>query len=83
MQFIAAERMGPDGHHEHFRSVCKLDGQAWGVQEHFRCTQFVKLFLLIDQVDGSNLEGIEAIFRRTQTIEYSHSQKLREAESKG
>ena len=83
LQFIAAEGMGPDGHHEHFRSVCRLDSQAWGVQEHFQCTQFLKLLLLVDQLDGSNLEGVEAIFRRMRTIEYSHSQKLRETESKG
>ena len=63
--------------------MCRLDGQAWGVQEHFQCTQFLKLLLLVDQLDGSNLEGVEAIFRRMQTIEYSHSQKLRETESKG
>jgi hypothetical protein len=38
--------------------------------------------LQIDQVDGFNLVFVEVMFRRLQTIEYAHSERAREAESK-
>ena len=38
----------------------------------------LRALLCVDQVDGPNLHGVELIFRRLQTIEYSYSDKLRE-----
>jgi hypothetical protein len=38
--------------------------------------------LQIDQVDGFNLVFVEVMFRRLQTLEYAHSERAREAESK-
>ena len=38
--------------------------------------------MLVDQVDAFNLLSIEIQFRRLQTIEFSYSEKAKEAESK-
>ena len=54
-----------------------------GVQGHFQLTQIIKLLLLVDQCDGTNLQAAEAIFRRMQTIEYSYMEKVRDREQSG
>ena len=80
IDFINGEGMGIDGHHDRFRAVAKLEPTQWGVQEHFQCSQFIRLLLLSDQCDGTNLQACEAIFRRMQTIEYSYLEKVRDRE---
>ncbi|CAK0853099.1 unnamed protein product, partial [Prorocentrum cordatum] len=80
IEFIDNEGMGIDGHHDRFRAVAKLEPTQWCVQEHFQCTQYIRLLLLSDQCDGTNLQACEAIFRRMQTIEYSYLEKVRERE---
>ncbi|CAK0838131.1 unnamed protein product [Prorocentrum cordatum] len=80
IEFINNEGMGIDGHHDRFRAVAKLEPTQWGVQEHFQRTQYIRLLLLSDQCDGTNLQACEAIFRRMQTIEYSYLEKVRERE---
>ena len=80
IDFISNEGMGIDGHHDRFRAVAKLEPTQWGVQEHYQCSQFIRLLLLSDQCDGTNLQACEAIFRRMQTIEYSYLEKVRERE---
>ncbi|CAK0790088.1 unnamed protein product, partial [Prorocentrum cordatum] len=76
IEFINNEGMGIDGHHDRFRAVAKLEPTQWGVQEHFQCTQYIRLLLLPDQCDGTNLQACEAICRRTQTIEHSYLEKV-------
>ncbi|CAK0844143.1 unnamed protein product [Prorocentrum cordatum] len=56
IEFINNEGMGID-----------LEPTQWGVQEHFQCTQYIRLLLLSDQCDGTNMQAFEAIFRRMQT----------------
>eukprot|EP00973_Karenia_brevis_P006122 834196-Karenia_brevis.AAC.1 len=75
--------MGIEGHHERFRSVCRLDPQMWGVQEHYQVCATLKQLLLVDQLDGSNLVGVEVLFRRLQTIEYVHGERAKDYEGKG
>lgn len=75
--------MGADGHHERFKTICKLDPQSWGVQEHYQATQYIKALLLNDQIDGTKGLGAELILRRMQTIEYAHAKRAKESESKG
>jgi len=82
VDFINREGLGPDGHHERFRMLCKLDSTTWGVSEHSMLTDLIKWLLLTDQLDATNLHTAEAIFRRLQTIEYSHQEKLREDANK-
>ena len=83
IEFIHLEGLGPDGHHERFRVITRVEPNQWGVQEHFQLTQIIKLLLLVDQCDGTNLQAAEAIFRRMQTIEYSYMEKVRDREQSG
>ena len=38
--------------------------------------------MLIDQLDGTNLVSIEAMFRSLQTIEFGHGDRVKDAESR-
>lgn len=64
------------------RTLCRLEANSWGVQEHFQLSMTLRHALQIDQVDGFNLSFVEVMFRRLQTIEYAHSERAREAESR-
>ena len=79
---IDHEGMGLDGHHDRFKTLCKLDPNAWGVQAHYNTSQRIKQLLCVDQYDGSNSEGIESMFRELQTIEFAYGEKAEEAEAK-
>ena len=50
--------------------------------EHFQLSMILRQLIQVDMVNGVNCLGIELIFRRLQTIEYAHSEKAREMESK-
>lgn len=80
--YLVIEGLGFEAHHERFRTLCKLDGGAWGVQEHFQLSMMLRQLIQVDQFDPFNSYGIELMFRRAQTIEYSHSEKARELESR-
>ena len=82
VNYLAIENLGFEGHHERLRQVTKADASSWGIQEHFQTSMSLRTALLIDQVDPYNLLSIEVQFRRLQTIEFSYSEKAREAESK-
>ena len=82
LNYLAIEGLGLEGHHERFRQLCKLDSAAWGVQEHFQLSMMLRQLLQVDCFNGCNSLGIELMFRRLQTIEYAHSEKAREAESR-
>jgi hypothetical protein len=83
MDYILNEGLGIEGHHEHFRSICKLAASDWGVQEHYQLSLQLKQALCIDMLDGSNLVSVETKFRRMQTIEFAHWDKAKDQESKG
>ena len=76
-------RGGLQGHHERFKTLCRLEPHSWGVQEHFNICMFLHWLLLVDQCDGSNLVASEAGFRRLQTIEFSYQEKARERDPGG
>ncbi|CAK0799768.1 unnamed protein product, partial [Prorocentrum cordatum] len=83
MRYLQREGLGIEGHHEHFRQVCKLGASDWGVQEPFQRSQQIKAATCQDQLDGTSLISIEMKFRRLQTIEFAHWDKAKDAESKG
>lgn len=80
--YLSVEAIGFETHHERMRSLCKLEPNSWGVQEHFQLSMTLRHALQIDQVDAFNLVFVEVMFRRLQTIEYAHSERAREAESR-
>lgn len=82
LSYLSVEGLGLEGHHERFRQLCKLETSSWGVMEHFRLSMFVKHLIQTDMFNACNSQGIELMFRRLQTIEYGHSEKAREAESR-
>ena len=83
MDYILNEGLGIEGHHEHFRSICKLAAADWGVQEHCQLSPQLNQALCIDMLDGTDLVSIETKFRRMQTIEFAHWDKAKDQESKG
>ncbi len=82
LNYLCIEGLGFEGHHERVRQLCKLDVTTWGVMEHFQLSMMLRQFIQVDMINGFNNLGIELMFRRLQTIEYAHSEKAREAESK-
>jgi hypothetical protein len=83
VEFLSIEGIGLEGHHERMRTVCKLEPSTWGVQEHFQLTQIMRQALQSDQIDPCNCLFVEITLRRMQTIEYSHGERAKEAESRG
>lgn len=82
LHYLSVEGLGFEAHHERFRQVCKLDAAGWGVQEHFQLSMVLRQLIQVDLLNACNCLGIELMFRRVQTIEYAHSEKARELESK-
>lgn len=82
VSYLVVEGLGFEGHHERFRSLCKIEASSWGVQEHFQLSMIAKHALQVDQVNGYNNLFLEVIFRRIQTIEFAYADRAREQESK-
>lgn len=82
MNYLTIEGLGLEQHHERFRQICRLDAGSRAVQEHFQLSVMLRNLLQVDGINGCNSMGIELMFRRLQTREYSHSEKAREAESR-
>eukprot|EP00438_Fugacium_kawagutii_P032643 Skav206865 [mRNA] locus=scaffold898:55024:69937:- [translate_table: standard] len=80
--YLSIEGLGFEAHHERMRTLCRLEANSWGVQEHFQLSMTLRHALQIDQLDGFNLAFVEVMFRRIQTIEYAHSERARESESR-
>lgn len=78
LQHLVAEGRGLEAHFEHFKTLCGLQPNQWGMEEYGNLILVAKALLLVDQLDGPNIHGVELIFRRLQTIEYSYSDRLRE-----
>lgn len=64
IEYIDAQGGGTDGHHERFRAWCRLQAQDWGAAEHLQVSGYLRHALQVDQLDGSNLDCIEGMFRR-------------------
>eukprot|EP00438_Fugacium_kawagutii_P014095 Skav231798 [mRNA] locus=scaffold734:131220:155475:+ [translate_table: standard] len=82
VNYLTVENLGFEGHHERLRQITKADASSWGIQEHFQISMSLRQCLLVDQVNPYNLLSVEIQFRRLQTIEFSYSEKAREAESR-
>lgn len=82
LNYLVIEGFGFEAHHERFRQLCKLEVTTWGVMEHFQLSMILRQLIQVDMLNGYNNLGIELMFRRLQTIEYAHSEKAREMESK-
>lgn len=83
LNYLVIEGLGFEAHHERVRQLCKLDVTTWGVMEHFQLSMILRQLIQVDMVNGFNCLGIEVVFRRLQTIESAHSEKAREADSRG
>ena len=82
LSYLIEEGVGIEAHHDRFRTVCKVQAQVWGAQEHYQLSVQLRYALLVDQLDATNLVSIELKFRRLQTIEFGHWEKAKEAEAK-
>ena len=82
VSYLSIEGLGFEGHHERVRQITKADASSWGIQEHFQISMTLRQALLVDQLDAYNLLSVEIQFRRLQTIEFSYSEKARDAESR-
>ena len=82
LEFLKREGRSLELHHERFKQVARVDGGAWGSAEHAELCNILEYLGLYDQVDMANLVGIEAIFRRLQTIEFSYFDKVQENQAK-
>ncbi|CAK8994560.1 unnamed protein product [Durusdinium trenchii] len=82
LSYLAIEGLGFEGHHERFRTLCKLESSTWGVVEHFQLSMFVRHLVQVDCYNVLNSLGVELMFRRLQTIEFAHGERAREAEAR-
>ena len=82
VNYLAIEGLSFEGHHERLRQITKADSSSWGIQEHFQTSMSLRTALLVDQLDPYNLLSVEIQFRRLQTIEFSYSERAKEAEAK-
>lgn len=82
LNYLVIEGLGFEQHHERFRQLCRLDTTTWGVVEHFQMSMMLRQLIQVDCLNGFNNLGIELLFRRLQTIEYAHSERARDSESK-
>lgn len=73
----------PMGHHQAWRTACRLQPTDGPAMEHESWSRVLQAFITYDQVDGSNLAGIELIVRALQRIEEKHKHKLVATEDGG
>ena len=75
---LRQEGRGLESHHEHFKRLVDVKDNQWAMEEYASIIGALKSFLFVDQYDPSNSVGLEILFRRLQTIEYSYSDRLRD-----
>ena len=78
LQHLRSEGKGLEAHFEHFKRLCGLQDNQWGLEEYANMVHVLKYLLFVDQLDATNIVGVELMFRRMQTIEYAYSDRLRE-----
>ena len=74
---LRAEGKGLEAHFEHFKTLCNLKHDQWGMEEYDQLVVLARAFLFTDQYDPTNSTGMELLFRRLQIIEYSYSDRLK------
>lgn len=62
ISYLVVEALGLEGHHERFRTLCKVEASSWGVQEHYQLSMIAKHALQTDQLDGCNNLFLEVVF---------------------
>ena len=77
MGHLRAEGKGLEAHFEHFKTLCNLKHDQWGMEEYDQLVIIARALLFTDQFDPTNSAGIELLFRRLQIIEYSYSDRLK------
>ena len=78
LRHLVSEGRGLEAHLEHVKTLCGLQANQWGMEEYGNLAVVAKALMCHDQIDPVNLLGMELLFRRLQTIEYSYSDRLRE-----
>ena len=74
---LRAEGKGLEAHFEHFKTLCNVKHDQWGMEEYEQLVMIVRALMFTDQLDPTNSTGIELLFRRLQIIEYSYSDRLK------
>ena len=83
LKHLDSEGRSIEAHFEHFKSLCSIQPNQWGMEEYGQLILVLKAMLNIDQLDVSNLQSAELLLRRLQLIEYSYSDKLQKKDSGG
>ena len=74
---------GPTLHHENWRTRRRLGQFDFGVQEHLALCTILEDLACWDQVDLTNLLGVERAFRRLQMIEHHYDERQRDKHDEG
>jgi hypothetical protein len=74
---------GPTMHHENWRTRRKLGQFDYGVQEHLSLATIIEDLGCWDQLDLTNLLGIERAFRKMQMIEHHYDERQRDKYDNG
>ena len=78
LNFLKRRNCPPSDHHRWWLTCCDLLPSDWGVSEHASALHIIELFACYDQVDLTNLNGIEALFRRVMAIEWQYREKIKD-----
>ena len=78
LRHLASEGRNLEVHFEHFRGLCNLQLNQWGMEEYGSIVGVLKALLQQDQLDVTNIIGAELLFRRLQVIEYCYSDRLKD-----
>ena len=71
------------GHHQAWRVACKLQPTDGPAMEHEAWSKVLQTLMTYDQVDVTNLAGVEMIVRALQRIEEKHKFKLSAVDDAG
>ena len=72
---------GPIQHHENWKARKRLSSSDYGVAEHHTLSTVLEDLASIDEVNVSNLVGVERLLRKLQMIEHFWEEKQREQDS--
>ena len=78
VEFLAKQAGGAIDHHNLWRRTAWLGAQDFGVQEHEQILEVIKWGASFDQLDVCNSAAFEILFRRAQTIEFAHAERVRD-----
>ena len=78
LAFLMKQPGGAADHHHIWRRTAGLAALDFGVAEHEQLMEMVKHAGAYDQLNLANSAAFEVVFRRLQTIEYTHLERLRD-----